>query len=90
MPNTDRTGPRGEGAMTGQKMGRCSGNNTENARGFGRGFGRGQGRGGFRSTGGRGWGRGANFSSQESGASSLDAILGTLENILAKLDKSEK
>ncbi len=90
MPNTDRTGPRGEGAMTGRGMGNCSGNNTVNTRGFGRGFGRGQGRGGFRSAGGRGWGIGANSVAQESGASSLDAILGTLESILEKLDKSEK
>lgn len=81
MPNRDRTGPRGEGAMTGQEMGRCSGNNTGNTRGFGGGFGRGQGRGG------RGWGRGSNFRAQDNNASTLDTILGALENILEKLDK---
>jgi hypothetical protein len=43
MPNFDRTGPRGEGPMTGRGMGRCNGGQA------GLGLGRGQGRGfGFR------------------------------------------
>ncbi len=44
MPNFDGTGPQGNGAMTGRKMGRCAGN-SENRIGFGRARGRGQGRG---------------------------------------------
>jgi len=28
MPNLDRTGPQGQGPMTGRRMGRCSNNKT--------------------------------------------------------------
>ncbi|MBT3188373.1 MAG: DUF5320 domain-containing protein [Anaerolineae bacterium] len=86
MPNTDKTGPRGEGAMTGQGMSKCSGNNTENTRGFGRG----QGRGGFRSAGGRGRGRGAGAFSQGGGGGVLQSILDTLQSVVGRLDKLEK
>ena len=73
MPGLDKTGPNGQGAMTGRKMGICAGN--ENAgqqnvppaglglglgRGFGRGGGRGRGRGFrnvYRATGLTGWQR---------------------------------
>ena len=51
MPAGDRTGPNGQGAMTGRGAGACAGNNMTNGAGFGRGFGRGMGRGqgfGFR------------------------------------------
>ena len=61
MPRGDRTGPWGEGPMTGRGAGYCAGYNMPGyanpigGRGFGRGFGRGQGFGrGF----GRGYGRG--------------------------------
>jgi len=53
MPQGDRTGPNGQGPMTGRGMGFCSGSNTpgymnsESGRGMGRGFGRGR-RFGFR------------------------------------------
>jgi len=40
MPNKDQTGPRGEGPMTGRKMGKCASNNS-NAKGLFRRFGRG-------------------------------------------------
>ena len=47
MPQGDKTGPQGQGPMTGRAMGYCAGFNTPgfmNA-GFGRGMGRGFGRG---------------------------------------------
>lgn len=57
MPGGDRTGPMGEGPMTGRAAGFCAGfglpgyANPAFGRGFGRGFG-----GGFRGRGaGRGW-----------------------------------
>lgn len=71
MPGGDRTGPRGEGPMTGWGMGFCGQPGKEEkedrsadaplprfwrwARGFGWGRGRGRGQGGGR---GFGWGRG--------------------------------
>lgn len=69
MPRGDKTGPRGEGAMTGRGMGFCSGNDvpgymnpgfnprTRGDYGFGRGMGRGN-RWGFYTTGQPGWARG--------------------------------
>jgi len=67
MPRGDRTGPLGNGPMTGRQMGYCNGNDqvgnaeaSDFGRGLGRGFGRGAGCGrGF----GRGfcYGRGAGF-----------------------------
>ena len=60
MPFSDRTGPRGEGPMTGRGLGYCSGHRSPGytkgvPRGGGRGYGRGPGRGfGY----GRGFGRG--------------------------------
>jgi hypothetical protein len=45
MPQGDRTGPNGQGPMTGRRMGYCSGNNVPGCinSGFGRGMGRGRG-----------------------------------------------
>ena len=45
MPQGDRTGPNGQGPMTGRRMGFCSGSNTPGCMnsGFGRGLGRGRG-----------------------------------------------
>ncbi len=49
MPSGDKTGPAGEGSMTGRGMGYCSGYNSPGymnpcfGKGFGRGFGRGRG-----------------------------------------------
>ena len=53
MPQGDRTGPNGQGPMTGRRMGFCAGFNAPGFTnsGFGRGMGRGFGRGrgfGFR------------------------------------------
>ena len=56
MPGFDRTGPLGEGPMTGRRLGRCTGYAGDmpgrGYRGFGRGF-----RGGM----GRGYGRALGF-----------------------------
>ncbi len=54
MPGFDRTGPEGEGPMTGRKQGRCTGN-AERQQPEGRGLGLGRGRG--RRGSGRGEGR---------------------------------
>ncbi|MBV5342545.1 DUF5320 domain-containing protein [bacterium] len=58
MPGLDHTGPKGQGAKTGKKMGKCAnvgaknqpantengqGNTPANGRGLGRGLGKGQG-----------------------------------------------
>ena len=55
MPGQDRTGPEGQGPMTGRKMGLCNNDkddpSTENT--FGRGFGRGCRRGFCRGFGNR-------------------------------------
>lgn len=57
MPRRDGTGPMGMGAMTGRKLGICSGINTPDTGGwFGRGCGRGYGRG-FARNWGFGFGR---------------------------------
>ncbi len=39
MPGLDSTGPMGQGARTGRKLGNCSGNTSEQDRPQGRGFG---------------------------------------------------
>jgi Family of unknown function (DUF5320) len=60
MPGRNQTGPNGAGAMTGRKMGACSGVNGQGAGlGMGRGFGAGRGMGrGFGAGAGRGMGLG--------------------------------
>jgi len=61
MPGFDRTGPMGEGAMTGRGQGRCNPNGASFGAGnpVGRGSGRGRGRGrGFGKGSDRGSGRG--------------------------------
>ncbi len=54
MPGGDRTGPIGEGPMTGRGLGVCSGYNDARGVYYGRGFGR-------RGFGRRGFGRGVGF-----------------------------
>ena len=63
MPRGDKTGPNGQGQMTGRGMGYCNGyenpgymNGERAGRGFARGRGRGLGRGN-----GRGYGRNFNY-----------------------------
>ena len=59
MPGLDKTGPNGQGAMTGRRMGSCANNANQNPDnpqiGLGRGLGLGRGRG---CGGGRGRGMG--------------------------------
>ncbi len=59
MPYGDRSGPIGQGPMTGRALGYCTGYDSPGyVKGAGRGMGRGMGRGfGY----GRAWGRGAGF-----------------------------
>ncbi len=68
MPYGDRTGPWGQGPMTGRRAGYCAGNDRPGyaspivGRGFGMGYGRGMGRGrGFGRGFGRGYGRGFGY-----------------------------
>jgi len=64
MPRGDRTGPRGQGPMTGRAAGYCAGYNTPGYTnpGWGRGYGRGRGFGrGFGRGLGRGFGRGFGY-----------------------------
>ena len=60
MPRGDKTGPNGEGPMTGRQQGYCSGNDSPgyavSGRGLGKNFGRGLGRG-FR----KGFGRNSDY-----------------------------
>jgi len=53
MPRGDRTGPAGEGPLTGRQMGYCAGNDNPGFVNQGRGYGRGF-RGGFGYGGGSG------------------------------------
>jgi len=78
MPQGDRTGPIGQGSITGRGLGFCSGYDTPGyAKGFGGGmgrgfgFGRGMGRGrGF----GRGWNAGNVFTGFFQGFHGMSAI----------------
>ncbi|MDA3886609.1 MAG: DUF5320 domain-containing protein [Candidatus Delongbacteria bacterium] len=60
MPRGDRTGPNGNGPMTGRQMGNCTGTDQNYGRGNGGGFARGGGRNGRRVLG-RGNGAGFGF-----------------------------
>ncbi len=88
MPRGDRTGPLGEGPMTGLKRGRCA--DSETARGlggfgFGRGFGRGLGYG--RGLGGRWFGRTETPESESGLKSAIDALKGQLAGLESRLNK---
>jgi hypothetical protein len=63
MPSGDRTGPMGQGPMTGRALGFCAGFDTPGyTKGFGSGMGRGFGFGRGRGRGrGMGYGQGRNF-----------------------------
>ena len=77
MPNKNKTGPLGQGPMTGRQMGNCEGAEPI----LGRGFGAGQ---GFRRGFGRGFGRGAGRFCPRCGAS------GFVENQVALTKEQEK
>ena len=65
MPRGNRTGPRGDGPMSGRGAGYCAGNDrpgfASSGMGYGRGFGRGQAQGGYGQGRGRGFGRGQGY-----------------------------
>ena len=93
MPRGDRTGPLGEGPLTGLKRGRCADNNA--AGGFGGfGFGRGNGRGlgNGRSWGGRWFSNTENSETELGLKSAIDALknqLAGLENRLNKIKSND-
>ena len=90
MPGGDRTGPRGQGAMTGRGLGSCSGVNSNM---YGRGLGRGLGRGiGFGAGMGLGAGRGfggyyPNSYAQVSPKEALSEEKSWLENRLSAISE---
>jgi len=92
MPGGDRTGPMGQGPLTGRGLGFCSGNTNPSGLGLGRGYGQGLGRG-F----GRGyWGRGRFFNLRynnpvsESQVSSKEDEKVYLEDLVKNLEKEIK
>lgn len=99
MPAGDRTGPMGEGPMTGRKAGLCTGNetpgfNSSSGQGGGRGswFRRGPGRGpGMRRGWGRGWGQ--EFTDESRGnseVSEVESLKKSLKEIEKRLKNLEK
>ena len=83
MPRGDKTGPNGQGMMTGRKMGYCAGFNVPgfmNGTGFGGGFG-----GGF----GRGFGRGRRFMNNTNPVETQD-LKAKIEELTKRLEELEK
>jgi len=83
MPRGDKTGPNGQGMMTGRKMGYCAGFNVPgfmNGTGFGGGFG-----GGF----GRGMGRGRRFMNNTNPVETQD-LKAKIEELTKRLEELEK
>lgn len=89
MPRFDRTGPNGEGSMTGRKNGLCTGNNTgDPGMGFGRGRGRrNTGRGGF---GFRFWSRAEGDSSFSESPDTVEGMKNEIEAAKEHLSELEK
>lgn len=91
MPGGDRTGPNGQGPMTGRRMGCCTGNNPDfpthvRGLGLGRGMRAGFGRGfrrGFAPTETENYSQKANLKAE---LENLKAQMEFLENELKKLD----
>ncbi len=95
MPRGDRTGPLGQGPMTGRGLGDCAGNERGGWYGRGFGFGRGFGAGrGFGRGFGRGWGFGFGAGNQpvdkETEKSWLDNAIAGLKNQLQSLENRRK
>ncbi len=85
MPRGDKTGPNGQGMMTGRKMGYCAGFDVPgfmNGAGFGGGFG-----GGF----GRGFGRGRRFlNTNPVGTVETEELKAKIEQLTKRLEELEK
>ena len=93
MPAGDKTGPRGQGSMTGRGMGYCMGNRTPRLGigqrlGFGRGPGRWFGRGFARGFGFRGFNHG--FPNQIQEPRQKDHEISYLENELKGLEQERE
>ncbi len=87
MPGFNRTGPQGNGPMTGRRMGYCADNENQSGGFFGRGGRFGMGRG---SRGGFGMGRRGNLDNNiidSSEKSSLENEISTLKDQLSSLVK---
>lgn len=80
MPQGDKTGPQGEGAMTGRKLGFCTGNDSP---GFENGFSGGRRAFGRRKGNGLGRGRGRGFNRTNTN----DNLLSSLSERIAVLEK---
>ena len=91
MPAGDRTGPVGNGPMTGRGAGICSGAPNQFTRGFGMGFGRrgGMGRGGMRNVPGAGFFR-QGFNVQYDEPAALKAEAEALKERLAAIEEHLK
>ena len=96
MPRFDRTGPNGEGAMTGRKNGLCTGNAGDYSQaGYGRGRGRGRGRAGrfgfgFRFRGGENTPREESQDTIESLRDEIEATKKHLSALEEKLTRIKK
>ncbi|MBU2651932.1 MAG: DUF5320 domain-containing protein [Bacteroidetes bacterium] len=89
MPGFDRTGPSGNGPMTGRRRGYCAGNNEN--KGFAAppfAWGRGRGFQGYGFGRGRGFGRYTNWYGDEK--SFLENEIRMLKDYLAELEKQLK
>jgi len=92
MPGFDKTGPRGEGPMTGGGFGLCTGRvSTDDVARMGRGYARGLGRGygGGRGMawrhGGRGYGRGMAWNVGAPPVSASDDARATIEELTQRI-----
>ena len=96
MPGYDRTGPAGQGPMTGRRGGYCRGGSPDANDSLGYGQGRGRMQGGF----GRGQGRsnnpqylgpsnGQDMPESNQGDSAMQRVAGALEKLVKKLDKGD-
>lgn len=90
MPRFDRTGPDGEGAMTGRKNGLCTGNSGDVSRaGYGRGRGGGRGRAGRFGFGFR-FGRGGGNAVGSGGPDTVEQIRDEIEETKKHLSALEE
>ena len=89
MPNLDKTGPAGQGPLTGRGQGPCNENQRLNQGFFGRCFGRGF-WGGFGRGRGGGFGRGPGFFQEDNSPISLEEEEKMLKNRLEAISKAKK
>jgi hypothetical protein len=92
MPGFDRSGPMGQGSMTGRGMGKCNPDapSTEQLYGFGRGMGCRRGFGAGCGGVGRGRGRGANYFGPGAGNSQPVGPASEHETLRAQADQLQQ